>query len=164
MVVPCLAHHLHRYHHAYHKRHYCSHSRRLGQPCRLVYDNRRLQLLFRSINLALPSLGIHQIKQASPKRGDTHAYPYGIGIERACECVVALSRLVRRLVKIKHNGYAGHEEEEEYNPELLYAAFPCKRLPDKAYYAKNKREHEIDVMSLVPLAQIIRKQVLVAET
>ena len=48
-----------------------------------------------------------------------HAYPDGKCIERACIRIVAFTGLHRCLIQIKHDGQAGHEEQEKYNPELL---------------------------------------------
>ena len=69
--------------------------------------------------------------------GYAHAHPDGESVERPGEGVVTLARLARCLVEVEHDGYTGHEEQEEYHPELLDAALGCvavglERLPQQA--------------------------------
>ena len=79
-------------------------------------------------------------KHADERRDGRHtdADPDGEGIERSGEGVVALAGLAGGLVEVEHDGDAGHEEEEEDYPELLYAAFGVvavvvKSLVEQAY-------------------------------
>ena len=47
--------------------------------------------------------------------GHRHANPDGKGVERAGIGIVTLTRLLRSLVEVKHNGETRHKEEEENN-------------------------------------------------
>ena len=143
MVVPSLRHHLQRYHEA-------DHAGREG----------RIQLAV----LVLLLVGVHDLAQYVPQCGHSHADPDGEGVEASGECVVTLARLHRRLVQIEHYGDTGHEEQEEHHPELLDAPAVGKCLPQQAYQTQQQWKHVVDVVSLVVLAQVVGKQVLVAET
>ena len=63
----------------------------------------------------------NEVHSATPQCRDAHAYPDGVGIERAGVGVVALTRLAGRLVQVENNSDACHEEQEEHYPELLDA-------------------------------------------
>ncbi len=99
----------------------------------------------------------------------SHAYPQGKGVERTGKRIVALTRLARCLVEIKHNGDTGHEEEEEHNPELLYAAhrigaMVVQRLIEQADEAQKQGKHVENIVPLVALAEFVGQRRLVAQT
>ena len=93
MVVPCLRGHLDRHHETY--------------KTNESHEPRGFLL----------QLGGQQVANGS----HTHTTPDGEGIERTGVCIVTLTGLDGRLVQIEHDGQAGHEEQEEHDPELLDA-------------------------------------------
>ena len=106
----------------------------------------------------------HDFHDQLPEGHYSHADPDRKRIERSGKRVVALTRLHRRLIQIKHNRYACHEEEEENHPELFHSAFACECLPYESEKAKDQRQHVEHVMSRIILAEIVGEQRLVAET
>ena len=91
----------------------------------------------------------------------THADPDGEGVEGACVSVVTFAGLSRCLVEVEHDGYTGHEEQEEYHPELLDAFLSAPCLPEESDDSQQKREAVEDVVSLVVL-QFLWQKALVA--
>ena len=94
---------------------------------------------------------------------NTHTTPDSEGVERTGVSIVALTRLHRRLVKIYNDSETRHEEQEEYYPELSYAALTAICLPEKTQQTEYQRQTVEDVMSLIVL-QVVGKQVLTAKT
>jgi len=131
VVVPSLAHHLYRHEQA-----------KYGSQ-----DSSRLftYLLF----------------QPTGHTSHTHTHPDGKGIERTGIRIVAFTRLHRSLVQVEHDGKTGHEEKEEYHPELLDAFFTLISLPEQTDEAKYQRQAEEHVVSLVVL-QVAWQEFLIA--
>ena len=104
----------------------------------------------------------------------THAYPDGKCIERTCVCIVTFAGLHRGLVQIKYDGQTGHEEQEEYDPELLdtyrfFYLFPIRSrdtfclvsLPEQTDKSQNQRQAIEYIVSFV-VFQVGGEQALVA--
>ena len=88
--------------------------------------------------------------------------PNGESVERAGVSIVTFTRLLWRLVQVKNDGETRHEEEEEYHPELLYAAPSATEcLPAQANNTENQRQAVEHVVPLV-LLQFGRQQPLVS--
>ena len=142
MVVPCLRSHLH------------------GNQQTESAQHGTIHLLL------LEDIFIEQIADS----GNTQANPDGKGIERTGIGIVALTRLNRSLVQVKHNGQTRHEEQEEDYPELLHAlvhhavlgADALVHLPYQAQDTKDKRQTVEHVASLV-LAKFRGQFALVAK-
>ncbi len=127
MVVPCLRHHLQRHGYADEHGHGCGGLCRCGLSvcvaCGLV-----------CIVVACGCFRLRQRCLGHVVDGwHAHSYPYRECVERSCECIVAFTRLSRRLVEVEDDGYACHDEQERHYPELFYAAAAvgasCQRLP-----------------------------------
>ena len=131
VVIPCLAHHLDR-------------NEQSKNGCK---DSTRLfsDLLF----------------QPTCDTCHTHTYPDGEGIERTGIRIVSFTRLERCLIQVKHNGQTGHEEEEEYHPELLDTLFAFVGLPEQTDESENQRQAEEYIVSFIIL-QVRWKEFLVA--
>ena len=89
------------------------------------------------------------------------AHPNGKGIERTGVGIVALARLIGRLVQVDDNGYASHEEKEEHHPELLDAFLAAESLPEKSAKAEYERQTVEDVVSFVVL-ELIGQRLLIS--
>ena len=63
--------------------------------------------------------------------------------------MISFTRLIWRLVQVKHDGQTRHEEEEEHHPEALDALLARECLPEQTEQTEQKRKHVIDVVSLV---------------
>ena len=145
VVVPCLWHHLKR-------------------------DKYTEQSGYDSTNPVKPAhfllwcLGIGNSGNQTPDTGHTHSYPYSECVEWTGKRVVALTGLVGDLIEIYYDSDTGHEEQEEYHPELFDTAPWCKRLPQEAYYAQQQREHEEYIVAFVATAEVFGQKRLVAKT
>ena len=153
VVVPGLRHHLQWHQQAY------QHSRQHPCPVKAV-------AAFFGIALLLFEFA-HKVAEYHAQGGYCHAYPYCKGIERPRESIIALTRLTGSLVEIQHNGYACHKEEEEYHPELLYAALgigavAVERLPQQTNYTQHQGQHVEYVVALVAAAIFRGQKALVA--
>ena len=89
--------------------------------------------------------------------GHTNAAPDGVGIEGTSIGIVALTRLLGRLVQIDHNGQSRHDEQEEHHPELLDAlAATSQHLPeqtDETQYERHTVEHIVAFVLLQLIGQ-----------
>ena len=102
---------------------------------------------------------LHQVDDGC----NADAAPDSVGIERAGISIVALTRLVGRLVQIDHDGESRHEEEEEYHPELAYAATSAPGLPEQADDAEQEGQTIEDVVALIVL-QLVGQLALIAQS
>ena len=105
-------------------------------------------------------LFLDQTVDIMDKSRHAHAYPDGKGIERTGVCIVALARLQRSLIQIKHYGKPCHEKQEEDHPETLQPPRAASQLPEYAYETQQKRQTVEHVMSLV-VSQLSRQLRLV---
>ena len=92
--------------------------------------------------------------QSIGNRCHTETNPDGKGIERTSIGVVALTRLLGRLVEVEHDGQPRHEEEEEHDPELLHTTLPAIGLPEEAEQSEEEGEHVEDIVPLVVLQHV----------
>ena len=173
MIIPCLAHHLHRNDKTDNESDDSGIARQDGIVAPLLHKTGMLFGKFSGIGgTAGCCRDLHRILlffsheegDELPQCGHTHAYPDGPRIETAGEGIVTLAWLLRRLVKIEHYRDTCHEEEEKYHPELLYTTLSGECLPKEAGYAEKQRKHEITVVARIVLTQIVRQQRLVAKT
>ena len=144
MVVPSLAYHLQWNSDA-------NESCDTGQNC----CHATISLNLNSLLLVVTLLFIDEVHSDAPQSSDAHTYPDGVGVERTSVGVVSLTRLIRRLVQVHHDGDACHEEQEEHYPELLNALLASKCLPQHANDAKKQWQHEEYVVAFVASAIVI---------
>ena len=104
---------------------------------------------------------LHVVAQQVYDARHTHADPDGKGIEGTGVGIVTFARLSGCLVEVKHNGDTGHEEQEEYHPELLDAFLTAPCLPEESDDSQYEGETIENVVSLV-VFQFLREHVLVA--
>ena len=65
------------------------------------------------------------------------------------------------MVKVNDDSETRHEEQEEHNPELLYAPLTAPSLPEESDKTENERQAIEDVMSFI-LTQLVGELALVA--
>ena len=65
------------------------------------------------------------------------------------------------LVQIEHDGYSGHEEQEEYHPELAHSGVAFPALPEDSKDTKDEGKCEEHIASLV-LFEELGQSLLVA--
>ena len=131
MVVPCLRHHLQRHGNTYEHGQYDT-----GVTVGRGRRNLKGVVIFGfdgysgggrcgsgGVSTAFLGKGLPEQRVDAVGYGrHTHAYPDGKGVERPGKGIVAFARLTGNLIEVKHNGYTGHKEQEEYHPELLNAS------------------------------------------
>ena len=107
-------------------------------------------------------IGLELLLEHIVESQHTKTTPYSVCIERTGIGIVALTRLLRSLVKIEHDGKTSHEEEEEYHPELAYATLSAPSLPEQSDKSQQQRQTVEHVVSLIFL-QFLRQLALVAK-
>ena len=107
-------------------------------------------------------IGLELLLEHIVESQHTKTAPYSECVERAGISIVALTGLLRSLVKIEHDGKTGHEEEEEHHPELADATLSAPSLPEESDKSQQQRQTVEHVVSLVVL-QLLRQLALVAK-
>ena len=82
------------------------------------------------------------------KAEDTTPDPYTKGVERSRIGVVSLAHLIGRLIDIQHDGYAGHKEEREDDPEILPT--PLTTAQQLSYQSEETEDEGQHKVAIVP--------------